>query len=438
LKKEGTSVIPLGSTEHKRSIDNPDGTMRMVHSLPSCGYLKIDESNLISFERAKQGTNNRQVKIQEQQMDYNGNTYYDDIYAVNIDEMSLRELMVINSIFMCDSAVEVKNLIQLQPNGELFQKSFMELDQSNMIQILSFDSRIVKTLLSFEFNDDFNRKYPIFYKMRHVIDGKETNVSALDVALQNNQIRALNAIITYIIEYQNSFAFYFLFDNIFLELLEKGISVNGLLESDIFCHVFEVEDYPLIHPNKEYLIMPFNGSIFQLKGTYSSVFGRDLAEDEGQEDSKCYKIKYTLILLPSVTYEDGQSTKMNELMEQLGNTEDLDIFRTKVICDFFDFQWDSYAKHLHYWGATVHLVYVILFCTYTNEVYNERNFENRSVIAWMMLICLMYPMTYDCLQLKKQGAVDYFADKWNYLDQGHIWIGVANVLVQRLQPNILS
>ena len=62
----------------------------------------------------------------------------------------------------------------------------MELDQSNMIQILSFDSRIVGTLMSFEFDDEFNRKYPIFYKMRHVIDGKAVNVSALDVALENN------------------------------------------------------------------------------------------------------------------------------------------------------------------------------------------------------------------------------------------------------------
>jgi len=51
-----------------------------------------------------------------------------------------------------------------------------------MIQILSFDSRIVKTLMSFGAND-FNRKYPIFYKMRHVINGETFNVSALDVAL---------------------------------------------------------------------------------------------------------------------------------------------------------------------------------------------------------------------------------------------------------------
>lgn len=161
--------------------------------------------------------------------------------------MSLRELMVINSIFMCDSAIEVKNLIEKQPSGQLFQKSFMELDQSNIIQILSFDSRIVQTLLDFKVSDEFNRKYPIFYKMRHIIEGQPQNVSALDVALNNNQIRALNYIIEYIIEYQNSFAFYFLFDNIFLELLEKGISVSKLLKSDIFCHVFEVEDYPLIH-----------------------------------------------------------------------------------------------------------------------------------------------------------------------------------------------
>jgi len=86
----------------------------------------------------------------------------------------------------------------------------------------------------------------------------------------------------------------------------------------------------------------------------------------------------------------------------------------------------------------VHLVYVLLFCIYTNQVYNERNFENRHILCWMLLICLMYPMTYDMLQLKKQGIAEYFSDKWNFLDQGHIWIGIANVLVQRLQPNILS
>jgi cytidylate kinase len=83
---------------------------------------------MLSFERPKQGSNNRTVKILMQQMDQDGNTYYDNIYQVNIDEMDIRELMVIQSIFMCDSALEIVQLIKLQPNAELFQRSFMELD----------------------------------------------------------------------------------------------------------------------------------------------------------------------------------------------------------------------------------------------------------------------------------------------------------------------
>lgn len=106
LNKEGTSFLPLGELE-KRSIYNPDGTYRMVHSLPSCSYLKVAGSNLLTFERPKQGSNNRVVKVQEQQYDNYGNTYYDDIYNVHIDEMTLRELMVIQSIFMCDTVLDV-------------------------------------------------------------------------------------------------------------------------------------------------------------------------------------------------------------------------------------------------------------------------------------------------------------------------------------------
>lgn len=139
-------------------------------------------------------------------------------------------------------------------------------------------------------------------------------------------------------------------------------------------------------------------------------------------------------LLPQITYLDGRSQLMNVLMDLLGDSEEIDIFSTKVVIDFFDFNWDTYAKHLHYLGATIHMFYVSMFCIYINEIYNERNYENRHILCWLMLICLMYPMTYDMLQLKKQGICEYFSDKWNYLDQGHIWIGVANVLCQRLQP----
>jgi len=441
LNKEGTSFLPLGTVE-KRAIYNPDGTERMVHSLTSCDYLKISESNLLTFERPKQDSNNRKVKIQEQQTDTEANTYYDDIYQVNIDEMTLRELMVVYSIFTCDSAIDIVDLIELQPNPKLFQKSFMELDQSNMIQIMAFDSRIIKTLLEFdcEEEDDETADSPIFYKMRHVLEDGTYYVSALNVALENNQIRALNLIINYIVEHQNNYAFFFLFDDIFLELMKQGISVTRLLESDILTHEFDVEEYPAIHQDNSYLIKPYNGSIFQLKGTYSQVFtnfANSGGEDEDKE-KKFYKIKYTLNLLPSVTYQNGESILMNELMDILGNTEELEIFRTKAVEDFFTYQWENYAKHLHYFGGFVHFVYVILFFIYCDQVFNERNYDNRVILCWLMLVCLIYPMVYDFLQLKKTGLGEYLADPWNYLDQGHIWFGIANVFIQRTSSNILS
>ena len=74
-------------------------------------------------------------------------------------------------------------------------------------------------------------------------------------------------------------------------------------------------------------------------------------------------------------------------------------------------------------------MYLIFFTIYSNFVFIHRNFEGRPVLCWLMLITLIYPMTYDMLQLKKQGPTEYFKDKWNYLDQGHIWFGVTNIII---------
>ena len=68
-------MIPLGNQD-MRDIFNPDGTMRMLHSLSSCEYMKIESTNLIVFDRPEQGQTNRKVCVQEQQIDKNGNTYY--------------------------------------------------------------------------------------------------------------------------------------------------------------------------------------------------------------------------------------------------------------------------------------------------------------------------------------------------------------------------
>ena len=82
-------------------------------------------------------------------------------------------------------------------------------------------------------------------------------------------------------------------------------------------------------------------------------------------------------------------------MEVIGETEDQEIFRSKVIEYYLEFMWDSFAKHIHYFGAFIHLVYIIIFTTYVNLVYLNRDYEHRTTLCWLMLICLIYPMVYD-------------------------------------------
>jgi hypothetical protein len=79
--------------------------------------------------------------------------------------------------------------------------------------------------------------------------------------------------IEYIVRYQNSYAFSFLFESHMHSLLEKGIKVASLLESEVFCHHFELEDWPIIHHDDSSSIMPYNGSKFSLEGKYEKVFG---------------------------------------------------------------------------------------------------------------------------------------------------------------------
>ena len=152
---------------------------------------------------------------------------------------------------------------------------------------------------------------------------------------------------------------------------------------------------------------------------------------------KVYKIKYILNLLPGTIdqeVEDGD----NELMEVLSETEELDMFKCKVVYDLVEFKWNAYAKYIHYLGAFLHLCYNVVFFIYVNSVYNERQFEYQYKLCWAMLILLIYPMVYDMLQLCKQGPMEYFGDFWNYLDQGHIWFGFANIFIQRTTDNIVS
>lgn len=81
--------------------------------------------------------------------------------------------------------------------------------------------------------------------------------------------------------------------------------------------------------------MPFNGSKFNLEGKYKEVFYQQQYQEEDKEkaseNQKYYKIKYTLNILPACTYENNQCQGVSELLDKLGETQELDVFTTQIV-----------------------------------------------------------------------------------------------------------
>jgi hypothetical protein len=76
-----------------------------------------------------------------------------------------------------------------QPKPLVFFKSFLELDGTNMVSILSFDSRSMNCLLDDKNKEYFQSEYPIFYKNKLQKKNKDNKFffrSAIDNALKNN------------------------------------------------------------------------------------------------------------------------------------------------------------------------------------------------------------------------------------------------------------
>lgn len=162
LSKDGINLLAIGEKESK-VVKDKDGLNRMIHSLGKVNYLKIEPTNHILF--AMQFYDDRQICLQEQYNDIDDMTHFDDIFKIKIHEITLRELMLIQSIFACKTQSDIELLVQDQPNPTIFFKVFLELGIKSMISYLAFDSRTIKTLLDNKDNYKyFDKEYPVFYK----------------------------------------------------------------------------------------------------------------------------------------------------------------------------------------------------------------------------------------------------------------------------------
>ena len=138
-----------------------------------------------------------------------------------------------------------------------------------MLTQLAYDSRPIQILLNEQNEQFYNSKYPLFYKFLALDkNGQSTYKSALDISLESNQVRAVALIIDYIVTHQNSFIYSYLFKKILISLINRGVQVSKLLDSDIFQHQFNFELWPSTHSNGESMQKFYNNSFFDLRNKY--------------------------------------------------------------------------------------------------------------------------------------------------------------------------
>lgn len=101
-----------------------------------------------------------------------------------------------------------------------------------------------------------------------------------------NQIRSVNFMIEYILEYQNSYVFLNLFTDVLIEMIDKHVHLSALLGSKIFNYTFDFDTWAGTNTDTTKLIKPYNKSIFDLRNQYSILFEKIWRADEDKETVK--------------------------------------------------------------------------------------------------------------------------------------------------------
>ena len=63
-------------------------------------------------------------------------------------------------------------------------------------------------------------------------------------------------------------------------------------------------------------------------------------------------------LLSDIAEED------DSIMEILGETNNIEVFQTKVVTGLLHFKWNKYAGRVHKLSASTHIIYILMFIVY--------------------------------------------------------------------------
>ena len=91
---------------------------------------------------------------------------------------------------------------------------------------------------------------------------------------------------------------------------------------------------------------------------------------------------------------------MNEgtsLIDALAGSEEIEVFETENLINYVTFKWDAFAWAKHMTGFIFHLIYIGILCVYTYEIYVLDTPAGifRDICGYLILVGLLYPMSYD-------------------------------------------
>ena len=135
------------SHEPKKILKNHLQQLTVSHSLDSPSFLKLESCNFIHFKALED--NDREITVYQEYQRFIGNykeTRYDKIYSLKINDLSLRELNILQGFYIAKDQ-QITQLVKMQPNPSLFYKTCLELDLCNFTTILAFNSASIEHLL---------------------------------------------------------------------------------------------------------------------------------------------------------------------------------------------------------------------------------------------------------------------------------------------------
>lgn len=128
------------------------------------------------------------------------------------------------------------------------------------------------------------------------------------MALETNQLTAAASIIKYIHNHQNNYVSSFLFTNNIIKLMQRGVMLEELFNSQVFNYTFDYDEWPSTHPVREYYSRPYNGNLFKIRNKYREIFPEDKFAEPNEDaaeapNTKIFKISYKAnILIQSGEY----------------------------------------------------------------------------------------------------------------------------------------